>query len=153
MKSICRPIKRTRHETCLPLGLLVSLLLMLPSNVFSQDTLYFENGNFIEGEIKNMEYNLLKIGAVYGGEDFTIEWAQIKAIYTNTYFKIYLSDGTLHYGVVRSSSDSTIHIISNNGEIRSCHQRDILSLTEIGQDFRDRFKPFNTIGRSITIFL
>jgi len=146
MRSICRPIKRTRHETCLPLGLLLSLLLILPSNVFSQDTLYFENENFIEGEIRNMEYNLLKISADYGGEDFTIEWDQIKEIYTNTYFKIYLSDGTFHYGRLRSVSDSTIQIISNNGEIRSCHQRDILSLTEIGQDFRHRFKAGFDIG-------
>jgi len=146
MRSICRPVKRTRHETCLPLGLLVSLLLMLPSNVFSQDTLYFENGNFIEGEIKNMEYNLLKISADYGGEDFTIEWDQIKAIYTSNYYEIHLSDGTFHFGRMRSVSDSTIHIISNNGEIRSCHQKDILSITGIGQDFRSRFTAGFDIG-------
>ena len=86
-----------------------------------------------------MESNLLNISTDYGGEDFTIEWPQIKAIYTSNYYEIHLSDGTFHFGRMRSVSDSTIQIISNNGEIRSCHQKDIITITEIDQNFRNRF--------------
>ena len=75
-----------------------------------------------------MEHNLLKIETDYGDKDFIIEWDQIRDIFTGTYFHIYMTDGTLQYGWLRTSSDSTIDIISTKGDTNSFEQLEIIKL-------------------------
>jgi hypothetical protein len=112
----------------------------------AQDTLYLPNGNFIDGEIVSMQNGLLKIDADYGDEDFIIEWNEIKQIFSTTYFSINRSDGSLQDGYLRSASDSSIHIVAEDGEIHSCKPKDIIKLRVINKGFKNRFSAGLDVG-------
>ena len=127
-------------------SILINLLLLQLSFAYSQDTLVLKNGNFIDGEIKDMEQNLLRINADYGDKDFIIEWDEIREIYTSTYFFVYLADGDLQYGWLRSTSDTTLNIVSSSGEIQSHPINEILKLRGINQGFRNRFNAGFDVG-------
>ena len=67
------------------LFLLIASLISL--NVAAQtDSLIFINGNYIVGEIKDMDRGIITIETDYSDADFKIEWSGIKEIYTETYF-------------------------------------------------------------------
>jgi hypothetical protein len=105
-----------------------------------------KNGNFIDGEIKSMEHNLLNIDTDYGDKDFIIEWEEIREIHTGDYYYIYTADGTIYYGWLRSSSDTTINIISRDGTLNTCKQLDIIRLMEINEGFKNRINGGFDIG-------
>jgi surface polysaccharide O-acyltransferase-like enzyme len=65
---------------------LASGLLLVPTSAFSQDSLVFKNNNYMTGEIKSMSKGVLNIETDYSKSDFTIEWVDIKEIYTKTRF-------------------------------------------------------------------
>ncbi|MEM6541114.1 MAG: hypothetical protein AAF634_08115, partial [Bacteroidota bacterium] len=56
------------------------------------DTLVFDSGNKMIGEIKKMEKGVLEIDAPYGDENFKVKWLNIKEIYTTSKFVVSIAD-------------------------------------------------------------
>ena len=135
-------------KTLIPLS--ISLVLCSISITSSgQDSLVFLNGNWMVGEIKNMDRGVLTIETDYSKKDFTIEWKGIKEIYTATTFLITLADGTRHSGSLRSV-DGFIDITIGAATVHRCTLQDVVYLNQISNKFWDKIKASVSLGYSLT---
>ncbi len=114
------------------------------------DTLVFINEDFIVGEIKSMERNVLKIETDYSDDDFTIEWDGIKEIHTKTKFLITLTDGRRYNGILRSDGDGEVTILTDSGGIVIVDQEEIVAFTDIDEGFWNRIYASIDFGLDIT---
>ena len=99
------------------LFILQFLLLIGTAKVFSQtDSLIFTNGNYIVGEVKTMNKNVLTIETAYSDADFAVEWSGIKEIYTKTFFLITLSNGNRYNGQLKSVAPGKVLILTSEAQ-------------------------------------
>ena len=99
------------------------MLLVLISSLYASaknDSLVFNNGNTMVGEIKSMDRGVFQIETDYSDSDFKIEWDKIYAINTTTSFLITLTDGTKYYGSLIAVPDSTINIRTIDNKVIEC---------------------------------
>ena len=115
--------------------LLLNLLFVVSETMAQTDSLIFKNDNYIVGEIKNMNRNILKIETDYSDDDFTIEWDGIKEIYTTTFFLITLTNGSRYNGNLKSQESGKISIATDNGQTINVDLNDIVILEGIDQGF------------------
>ena len=121
------------------------------SAVFAQnDSIIFKNGNFIVGEVKNLDRNVLKIETDYSDEDFAIEWNGIKEIYTKTYFLVTLTDGTRLNGTLKSLDNGKISIVTDNGKIIETERDFIVMLNDLDQGFWSQLYASIDLGYDLT---
>ena len=106
----------------------------LTMNLAAQkDSLIMINNNYIAGEVKSMDRNILVIETDYSDDDFTIEWDGIREIYTETYFLITLTDGSRHNSHIKSTGPGKISLVSDDGQTLEVDQQDIVILDGIDQ--------------------
>jgi len=104
--------------------------------VFAQpDSIIFNNGNFLVGEVKTMDRNILKVETDYSDDDFTIEWGGIKEIYTKAFFLITLTDGSRYNGTLKSVGLGKISIITDEGQTVEIKTEEIVILDDIDKGF------------------
>jgi hypothetical protein len=131
---------------------LQGFLCLLVVNLYSQtDSLIFTNGNYIVGEVKTMNKNVLTIETSYSDADFTIEWSGIKQIYTKTFFLITLTDGNRLNGQLKSLTPGKVSIVSD-GETppREVKIDDIVILDDIDQGFWSQIHASVDVGIDLT---
>jgi hypothetical protein len=128
---------------------LVSGLLLLPASAFSQDSLVFKNNNYMTGEVKTMSKGVLSIETDYSKSDFTIEWVEVKEIYTKTRFMLTQSDGDRLSGTLHSLSANQVNIVGDAGTLTS-QLNDIVLLKSVSENFWDRFHVAISLGLSVT---
>jgi len=124
-------------------------LVLLPSSVFSQDSLVFKNNNYMTGEIKAMNKGVLSIETDYSKSDFTIEWVDVKEIYTKTNFTLTQSDGDRLSGTLQSVNSNQVNVVSDKGTSTS-ELNDIVLLKSVSEKFWDRFHAAISLGLSVT---
>lgn len=133
------------------LALLNLLFLLGVFSAFSQkDSLIFNNGNYVVGEVKSMERNILKIETDYSDDDFTIEWDGVKEIYTETYFLITLTDGSRYNGTINSSEAGKISILTDDEKTIDVNQDDIVILNDIDKGFWNQVYATVDFGLDLT---
>ncbi|TRX70643.1 DUF481 domain-containing protein [Carboxylicivirga sp. M1479] len=74
------------------------------------DTVYFQNGNKITGEVKIMENNLLEFSTDDAGK-IKIEWSEIDSIYIKQRIRIEHSDGRVLFGTLRPTRKPKVAIL------------------------------------------
>ena len=84
------------------LALFFILLLNVASASSKVDTVYFQNGDRITGEVKLLSNNLLKLSTDDGGT-IDIEWNKIDSIFVLNSLRIDMSDGSILYGKISPS--------------------------------------------------
>jgi len=129
--------------------LIIVLFGMMDANA-QQDSLIFHNGNYIVGDVKSMNRNILKIETGYSDNDFTIEWDGIKEIYTTTYFLITLTNGNRYNGHLESSENSKISIVKDDGQTLQVNQDDIVILDDIDKGFWSQVYASVDLGFDLT---
>ncbi len=93
--------------------LLIIALFFTHTLLFAQhDSLIFKNGNIIVGEIKSMDKGVLSIETDYSKNDFTIEWVDLKGIYSKSPFLISLKGGQRLRGTLSSTDSVNQAVIS-----------------------------------------
>jgi len=132
--------------------LLFVLLLSGISVLFAQqpDSIIFKNGNYIVGEVKSMDRNILKIETDYSDDDFTIEWDGIKELYTKTYFLITLSSGDRYNGTINSTGDEKLVIHTDEGVEIEIDPDEIVFMDDINQGFWSQVYASVDFGWDIT---
>ena len=131
--------------------LIKTLLFIGITNVFAQnDSIIFNNGNYIVGEVKTMDRNILKIETDYSDDDFTIEWDGIKEIYTNTHFLITLTDGSRYNGTLKTLDPGKVSIITDEGNTVDVKTEDIVILDDIDQGFWSQIYASVDLGYDLT---
>ena len=128
---------------------LVSGLLLLPTSAFCQDSLVFKNNNYMTGEIKSMNKGVLSIETDYSKSDFTIEWVEVKEIYTKTSFMLTQSDGDRLSGTLQSVNANQVNVVGDAGTSTS-ELNDIVLLKSVSEKFWDRFHAAISLGLSVT---
>jgi hypothetical protein len=128
------------------------LFLLASSAAFAQapDSIIFNNGNYIVGEVKSMDRNILKIETDYSDDDFTIEWDGIKEIYTKTFFLITLSSGERYNGTLNSIGAGKFVIHTDGGQDIEVSPDDIVLMDDINQGFWSQIYASVDFGWDIT---
>ena len=131
--------------------LLSFILLMAAAGIYAQvDSLIFNNGNYVVGEVKNMDRGVLTIGTDYSDDDFKIEWGGITEIYTTSHFLITLTDGTRLNGRLESSEQGKISIITEDEGTIVTESHTIVYLKSVDKGFWDQVYASIDIGLDLT---
>lgn len=85
-------------------------------SIAQKDSLVFNNGDFIVGDLKSMDKGILTIEPTYSDSDFKIKWEDIKEMKATQRYLITLSDGQRINGTFRSTEDGKLLIDNENGE-------------------------------------
>ncbi len=118
----------------------VVLLLALTGSVFAQrDTLVFNDGELVIGEIKSLDQNVLTIKTLYSKSDFTIKWDKIREVYTQTEFVIELSNDDKFFGSLMSKSAMDVGIWHDGALLSECKFLHIVTLNPLKDKFLNRF--------------
>jgi len=116
----------------------------------SSDSLLFNNGNALNGEIKSMDRGVLVLETDYSDSDFKIKWADIHYIATVSEFLITLSDESKYYGTIKSISDSKVNITIINDKKIECGINEIVYLKSLEDMLSDRLSASIDVGFSLT---
>lgn len=114
------------------------------------DSLQFTTGDYVLGEVKDMQRGILTIETDYSDSDFTIEWDKVTGIFTETEFMINLSNGDTHFGSLESLSKDTVMIITDENDSLVVEQDDIVYLNAYDEKFLDRLSASISIGYDMT---
>lgn len=123
----------------------------LISPVISQtDSLVFINGNYVVGEIKEMNRGVIQIETDYSDSDFKIEWDGVSQIYSEAYYLFTLADGTRLTGGFKSQGENTIVIKDvQKGDV-IVKAEDIVWIKSIKTDFWSKMSANIDLGYSFT---
>lgn len=123
------------------------LILLATTQTWAQpDSLIFNNGNYVVGEVKTLERNTLKIETDYSDDDFTIEWDGIKEIYTQTHFLITLTNGSRYNGTINTNESGKITIDTDEGDSIEVRPDEIVFLDDLDQGFWSQLYASIDIG-------
>ena len=131
------------------LFLSVSLFLVTGLGYGQTDSLIFQNGNYIVGEIKGMERGVITIETGYSDQDFKIEWTGVKEIFTESYFLLSTSDGIRYNGNLETIPEGKVKINSEEGPVYLAFD-DVVFLQSLDQGFWDQLFATIDIGFNLT---
>lgn len=114
------------------------------------DSLIFRNGNFIVGEVKTLNKNVVTVKTPYSDKDFNIKWNRIKEIYTDTYFLISLTDGHRYNGTLQSREPGRVTIKTDEGTEVDVNIIDIVFLDDLGRGFWSQLYFSIDVGFDLT---
>lgn len=88
------------------------ILFFISQSIFGAkiDTVFFQNGNKITGEVKLMENNLLELSTDDAGT-IKIEWDKIDSIYIQQRIRIEHSDGRVLFGILKPTSTPKVAVL------------------------------------------
>ncbi|MEM1339903.1 MAG: DUF481 domain-containing protein [Bacteroidota bacterium] len=113
------------------------------------DTLVFDSGNKMIGEIKKMEKGVLEIDAPYGDENFKVKWLNIKEIYTTSKFVVSIADELFH-GRIASTETQSIKVFDKDSIYANCSLDEIVYLIPFKEGFSNRFNAAIEVGFNLT---
>lgn len=149
-----KQLQRTKHVYKRALLFCAGLLLLLMSmqvQAQQHDSLILKNKDVIVGEIKQLDKGVLVLETDYSDSDFTIEWLQVKELYTVTRFLIGLKNGQRINGKVNYHNDSSRLMILSDDDVQLLVLlEDVVFLRQIKTNFWGRMKFNLDLGLTIT---
>ncbi|NNL02612.1 MAG: DUF481 domain-containing protein [Eudoraea sp.] len=134
----------------IPISLLLLIIAITASHA-QTDTLLLDTNTIIVGEVKSMSRGVLTIETNYSDSDFTIEWLEIKKIYTQSVFLTSLTDGTRVIGSLSSNEDNSITITNREGAAEAeVKIPEIVYLQPLNEGFWSRLDAAVDFGISFT---
>ena len=119
-------------------------------SLFGQrDSLLFDEGKHLIGEVGSMNKGVLTIDVEFGDDDFKIEWDKVRGIYSETKFLIATKDRARYNGTLKGTADSVQIIDQEYGSVW-VQLNDIVYLDHYDTKFKDRFSASIDIGLSLT---
>jgi hypothetical protein len=129
---------------------LTVLLIIFGFAYGQQDSLVFRNGEYLLGEVKKMDKNVVTVETPYSDKDFNIKWNRIQEIYTNTYFLITLTNGNRYNGTISSNAPGRISIITDEGDSVGVNHTDIVYLDDLDMGFWSQLSFSIDLGFEMT---
>jgi len=131
--------------------ILLAISILTITKTYSQnDTIIFNNGDIVVGEVKGMDQGVLSIETGYSDSDFQISWSEIEYINTSTIFVITTTDGIRYDGSIKSYSKDTISIVTEFWGNIDYSKEEIVLLNAIDVDFWSRLSASIDIGYSLS---
>jgi len=128
---------------------LCGILLALDASA-QNDSIIFNNGNYIIGETKGMDRNVLTVETDFSDSDFKIEWDGVSEIYSETYFLITLADGRRYNGTIVTTAPGKIKIVTDEELTVEVKNSDIVFLNSVDKGFWSQFYASIDIGIDLT---
>ncbi len=128
------------------------LFCIFAGNVWASkiDTIYFQNGDRITGEVKLLENNYLKLSTNDAGTLF-LEWNKIDSVKILNPMRIVLKNGAIYYGKLLPSGElRSCYLWSSVGDPRLSSLTEIVYLTPFEKQFLNRFSGSLGSGFSYT---
>lgn len=133
---------------------LYSLLLFLLSTQLNYaqsnlDTLTFDNGNVIIGEIKSFSRGLFTIETDYSDSDFQAKWKQVDKINSSTYFLVTSKEGRHYFGKLKDYTEDSVLVYGSFIE-KVISYDDLVFMHEQGRSFTKKVYGSFDLGYSYT---
>jgi hypothetical protein len=133
--------------------LIIIWMLFISGNLVAAgkiDTIYFQKGDRITGEVKSMENNQLRL-STSDASTLKIEWNKVDSVKIMNRMRIVLKDGSILYGVLLPSGQvGSCEIWSTVGDPRITNLRDIVELSPVLDKFANRLDGTLSSGFSYT---
>jgi len=114
------------------------------------DTIYFQNGDRVTGEVKSLDNNHLRLSTADAGT-IQVEWNKIDSVKILNSMRIVLQNGEVFYGKLLPSGEvKSCYIWSTMGVPRLTTLPDIVVLSALEEKFVDRLKGTLSSGFSYT---
>lgn len=131
------------------LPVLITVILTYNFAFSQSDSLVFDNGNRIIGEIKKMERGVLEIDAPEGDENFKVKWLSITEIHTQSQFVVSIKD-KLYRGMIATVSDGKVKIFDKDTVYIISAMNDIVYINPFKEGFGNRFGAMVEAGFNLT---
>ena len=112
------------------------------------DSLIFKNGNYIAGEIKDLDKGVILVETDYSDSDFKIEWDGIREIFTQSYFLITLSNGDRYNGRLASPGPGMVSLLVEGTDTVTVSLGEVVYLKSIDQTILSRLYANVSVGFS-----
>lgn len=128
-------------------------LISLPATLMASskiDTIYFQHGDRVTGEVKSLENDLLRLSTDDAGT-FKIEWTKVDSVFIRNRMRILLNDGEILYGILLPSGVvKSCMIWHSDGDPRLVAMESIVELSPIEEKFVNRLSGSISSGFSYT---
>lgn len=114
----------------------------------SPDSLRFDNGNVISGEVKSLLKGVLEIDADYNDSNIKVTWLEVSEIFTTSEFEI-TSNGSIYFGRLQSTGKDSVRIVKGDSLVLTCLKKDIVFMSQVKDRFSDRFNALIEVGLNI----
>jgi len=128
-------------------GLIISALPLISQA--QTDSLVFNNGEHVIGEIKSLSRGVIAIETSYSDSDFLIEWEAVTTFISQQDYLVTITDGR-RIGAKVNSSDGSNVIIDDGVNPFTIDLIDIVELKPIDNSFWDRFSASIDMGLNLT---
>lgn len=122
---------------------------MLFSAFGSPDSLVFQNGNVVIGEIQGMRKGVLEIDAPYGDSNFLIKWTEVGEIYTTSNFIVTVKK-EIYRGKISTVEGKSVKIYNNDTVFIETDLNNIVFIRSLEDNFSDRFSASIELGFNAT---
>ncbi|MEM8562329.1 MAG: DUF481 domain-containing protein [Pseudomonadota bacterium] len=131
------------------LGLVLSIHCLGAFAKAKTDVVTLYNGDRITGEIKSLDYGILKLSTDAMGT-LSIEWQDIASLDSNYYYEIRITDGSRHLGSMEAANQpGRYKVVDLNGEY-FFEALQVVSMRPIEKSFLDRLDAYFSAGYSFT---
>jgi hypothetical protein len=112
------------------------------------DTIFFQNGDRLTGEVKSLENNQLKL-STDDAKTINVEWSKVDSVIILNNMRIVLEDGTIMYGKILTSGEAGKgYIWASEGDPALLELIRIVSLSLLEDRFFKRLKGTLSSGFS-----
>jgi hypothetical protein len=140
-------MKKFFKKSALVLGIMVCFTISYGQN----DTLFMKTGEYLVGEVKELNTGIVVMETAYSDDDFTIEWDEVDYLRSSRVFIVGLSDGSkLDGSIVRDPDDSTKVIINDVDGPVSAPLLDVVYFKGVKESFLTRLSVLLAAGYSLT---
>ena len=133
--------------------LLILLLVVLPFQKLTAqkiDTIYFQKGDRVTGEVKGLENNQLRL-STDDASTIKIEWSKVDSVRILSTMRIVLSNGTILYGnLMTRGQDQGCFILQRIGNPRQVRLEEIVALSRLEDRVWSRIDGTLSSGFSYT---
>ncbi|MEM9051290.1 MAG: DUF481 domain-containing protein [Bacteroidota bacterium] len=130
---------------------LTSLFVLLTLFALSQnDSLIFDRGNVLVGEVKDMSRGVITIETDYSDSDFKIEWEKVMELHTDQLYTVSLLDRTLlTNATIETLGTGKLRIKGDEGT-REVRIADIVYFRQLDSSFWSKMSASVDLGFSLT---
>lgn len=132
--------------------IIAGIFLLGAQNVWASkiDTIYFQKGDRITGEVKSLASNYLKL-STNDVSIISIKWNKIDSVKILSKMRIVLTDGQIYYGILMpAGEEGSCYIWGNIGDPRLTRLAEIVGLSRLEDKFLNRLTGTLSSGFSYT---
>ena len=128
---------------------LLIMFFVVTQTIAQSDTIVFQGGNRVIGEVKGMFKGVLEIDVPSGDENFKIKWLEIENIKTISKFNVSVKDAVFH-GKINMVPEQKIQIVDADSILAVVEIKDVAFLEQANEGFENRFYALIELGLNIT---